>query len=282
MGGFCENKLMKTNCDRPAFSSVPSVPSRLLRQGGLNSVETQLVNQFAMIEDVPILSTPLDRLEDHVDTLRSGEVLPVGSVEFMRRALALAGIAEPDNLSYPEPLRRFLKRDVCTLRAGSVLGTHFVKPVQTKAFTGFVFDTMTDPDTLTPHDREQYEAFLRLHPDEPVWVSEPVRWRTEVRYYIAEGRVLGLGRYDDGPDAWPMPDEMIVREMVDAFTRHPDSPVAYTLDIGVLETGETALVECNDAWAIGYYKGSLSRNDYIKMLWARWMQLSQNTALSTL
>ena len=147
-------------------------PPLILRQGGFASIETQLVNQFAMIEDVPVLTSALDRLEDHVELLASGETLPVGSVEFVRRAMALAGIEEPANLTYPEPLQRFLLRDVKVQRAGSVLGTHFVKPLKTKEFTGFVFDSMADPSSLSPHDREQYDAFMLLDADEPVWVRK--------------------------------------------------------------------------------------------------------------
>lgn len=260
-------------------------PPLILRQGGFASIETQLVNQFAMIEDVPVLTSALDRLEDHVELLASGEALPVGSVEFVRRAMALACIEEPANLTYPEPLQRFLLRDVKVQRAGAVLGTHFVKPTKTKTFTGFVFDTMTDPASLSPHDREQYDAFMLLDADELVWVSEPVRWQAEVRYYIAHHAVLGMGRYDDGQDHWALPDERVVEEMVDVLARLPKTPAGYTLDVGMLDTGETALVECNDAWAIGYYKGTLSRNDYIKMLWARWSQLTtenRNTPPCTL
>jgi hypothetical protein len=45
------------------------------------------------------------------------------------------------------------------------------------------------------------------------------------------------------------------------------------LDWGELEWGEPALVEVNDAWALGFYKGTLSDKDYIEMLYARWQQL---------
>lgn len=54
-----------------------------------------------------------------------------------------------------------------------------------------------------------------------------------------------------------------------------DAPAAFSLDIGVLEPGETALIECNDAWALGYYRGTLSHRDYIDMLWRRWDQIAR-------
>lgn len=248
-------------------------PKALLRQTGCAStVETRIAHHFAMLENVPIYAATLATVEEYADLLQDGIALPIGSVEFMRKVMACLALEEPANISYPEALQAFLQRDVRQRRAGQVLGTHFVKPTTTKCFTGFVFDTMTDPATLEPHVQEQHEAFMALDARTPVWVSEPVCWQTEVRYYVCENQVLGYGRYDDGPDDWPMPDERCVQSMVEAFAQ-AGAPAAYTLDVGVLDSGETALVECNDAWAVGFYKGTLSPRDYVRMLWARWQQI---------
>lgn len=230
--------------------------------------------QHAMTADVPIRAVRLESLEDHVEVLRQGATVPIGSVEFIRKAMTLAGVVEPANISYPEPLRPYLRRDVRQRTAGSVLGHWFIKPTTTKEFTGFVADTLGNPEHLSGYDRAQYNVFLSLPPDTPVWVSEPVVWRSEFRYYVLDGEVLGEGRYDDAPDDMPVPDSAMVGEMAAAMARSPDAPVAFGLDVGVLDTGETALIECNDAWALGYYKGSLSHRDYIEMLWRRWEQLS--------
>lgn len=67
----------------------------------------------------------------------------------------------------------------------------------------------------------------------------------------------------------------LVNEMVWALACTKNAPAAFSLDVGVLDTGETALIECNDAWALGYYKGSLAHKDYIRMLWMRWEQLAR-------
>jgi hypothetical protein len=248
----------------------------ILRQTGTAHIEGRVVMQYAMTADVPIHAARIESLEAHAQALREGATVPVGSVEFVRAAMALAGIAEPPNLSYPEVLRPWLHRRLERRTAGRVLGHHFVKPTTTKLFTGFVIDTLGNPDHLSPHDREQCTAFLSLPPDTAVWISGPVTWLSEFRYYVVDGQICGKGRYDDGPDDMPDPDDVAVEQMAARMARAPDAPVAFSVDAGVLDSGETALVECNDAWSLGYYKGTLSHRDYWGMLSRRWQQLARN------
>lgn len=247
----------------------------ILRQNGTSHMEPRVATQYAMTADVPIKAVRLESLGDHAEALRHGATLPIGSVEFVRKAMALAGVTEPENISYPEPLRPYLRREVRVRTAGSVLGHWFVKPTTTKHFTGFVFDTLGNPDHLSDHDRAQYNVFLSLPPETAVWISEPVTWLSEFRYYVIDGEVRGDGRYDDAPDEMPTPDRFMVGEMAAAMAKVPGAPAAFSLDVGVLDSGETALIECNDAWALGYYKGTLSYRDYIMMLWQRWEQLAR-------
>lgn len=254
---------------QPSFS--------ILRQAGVSPVEGRVAAQYAMTSDVPIKTVSFEDLASHADVLRTGTVLPIGSVEFVRKAMGLTGLPEPENMTYPDALREYLRRDVHQCTAGSVLGAWFVKPVTTKAFTGFVFDTMQAADTLPDHDREQHAAFLALPSEAPVWVSEPVSWLSEFRYYVLGGQVVGEGRYDDGPDDLPSPDTLLVSEMAGRLAGEPSAPVAFSLDVGVLASGETALVEVNDAWALGFYRGTLSHRGYVSMLWRRWQQLFEDS-----
>jgi len=247
----------------------------ILRQTGTSHIESRIADQYSMVSDVPNKAVRFESLGDHTNALRLGNTLPVGSVEFMRKAMALAGIIEPANISYPEVLRGYLRREVKQRLAGQVLGHWFIKPVTTKAFTGFVFDTLGNPEHLSGYDRAQYNVFLSLPPDTPVWISEPVTWLSEFRYYVINGEVRGDGRYDDAPDDMPAPDRSLVSEMAWLMACDNDPLAAFSLDVGVLDSGETALIECNDAWALGYYKGSLSHKDYILMLRMRWEQMIQ-------
>lgn len=251
----------------------------LLCQSDRVGREERIAHQVALLEDIPLRRARLAELGSFAAALTAGTVVPVGSVEFVRRAMVLAGIAEPENLSYPPALRPYLHRRVEQREVGSVLGKWFVKPVLTKSFTGFVFDTLDNPDHLSCHDRLQLSAFLALDPRTPVWVSEPVSWTSEVRYYVLEGEIHGEGRYDDGPEDAPLADVAVVREMVSRYSASAGAPVAFAIDVGRLEDGSTALVEVNDMWAVGYYSGTLSERAYVRMLHRRWAQLLRQRAV---
>lgn len=248
------------------------LPVAIVRQVPATA-ESRAVAQAAMLRDVPCAGATLEELASHQASLRSGAVA-VGSVEFVREAMRLAGISEPTNISYPKPLESLLRRKLRQMPAGKVLGTWFVKPVTTKAFTGFVFDTMAAPEVHSEHDREQYEAFMALPPDTPVWVSEPVKFVSEWRYYVQSGSVVGRARYDpDGADDAAMPSLSVLAEALAAMSADPLCPAAYALDLGVLEAGETALVEVNDAWALGLYGRGVDPVDYLAMLASRWQEI---------
>ena len=249
----------------------------LLCQRDWGGREERLARQVALIEDIEVLGAGLEEIDRYAAQLAGGTCVPIGTVEFVRRAMGLAGISEPTNLSYPEVLESYLHRRLERSPAGLVMGRWFVKPIATKAFTGFVFDTFADPEDLDAHDRAQCEAFLALEPDAPVWVGEAVTWRSEVRYYVLDGRIVGEGRYDTGPDDALLPVRSVVSEMARRFSASRGAPVAFAIDAGVLDSGTTALVEVNDAWALGFYSGTLEPREYVRILWRRWQQLAART-----
>ena len=246
----------------------------------LSTTETRAATTGAMLLDHPVtvLRCSLDALQEPATAVKltSGTALPVGSVEFVREAMRVAGIEEPENMSYPPVLTDFLCREVHRVRAGDVLGTWFVKPCATKAFTGFVFSTLADPEKLDEHDRIRYEAFMALPATESVWISEPVEFLCEWRHYVMGSNVIGRARYDeDGADEAPEPDSSVVALAVQAM-----GPGSYVLDFGVLDSGETALVEVNDAWAIGHYGKALRPREYLKFLGTRWNELMESKLMS--
>lgn len=236
----------------------------------ISSYETRAVQNAAMLlDDVRCLRSAIEDLAQHTAHLRQG-AMPVGSVEFVRAAMSVAGITEPVNMSYPPQAVKFLRRQVQRRPKGEVIGNWFIKPVATKKFTGFVFDTTANPRHLNAHDREQYDLFMAMDPNDEVWVSEIVSFIGEWRYYIVDGRIAGHARYDpDGPDDIGAPQEQdVLRCVQDLAINHP-----YAIDFGVLANGESALVEINDAWSIGLYAGALSARDYYAFLQQRWSNL---------
>lgn len=242
---------------------------KIIRQANNSSVESRLAIHYALMQDIEVKSVGIDALKDNQDLLVEKDLLPIGSVEFIREIMSLNGINEPDNLSYPQCMNEFLGRKVESSTVKNIKKNGFIKPQKIKAFTGFVLN-----ESLNSHDLEQFETFKTMDPEEPVWISEPVSWVSEYRYYVFNKNIVGAGRYDDGSDDAPMPDKEVVSRALEACNTSGCLPIAYSIDMGVLGTGETALVECNDAWALGFYKGTLSKEMYLRMLFERWQEIS--------
>jgi hypothetical protein len=252
------------------FSARSRSKTTVLRQAGNPSAEIRTVLHAALLEDLPVVSSPISSLALHAEALRDGRMFPVGSVAFLREAMRVSGIPEPPSISYPPALASYLRRTVTRGTLASLTGTVFVKPLRVKLFTGFVCDGRDGPAEDLLHDHQQFAVLVTLPAETEVWIAEPVKWVSEVRYYVLDGVIVGHGRYDGGPDDAVLPDEWVVTAMVHAFA---DAPASYALDVGVLDNGETALVEANDGWALGYYRGSLQVRDYARLLESRWRQL---------
>lgn len=127
----------------------------------------------------------------------------------------------------------------------------------TKQFTGGIKKDLVDSNDIPDYTT--------------VWVSEPVQFVSEWRYYILNNRILGYARYDDNPEEEEVPSQYIISAAVDRMSKL--GVIGYSLDFGRLSNGLSALVEVNDGWALGYYKGTCTAEDYAKMINARWYQL---------
>lgn len=224
--------------------------------------------------------------------LEKAPILPVGSVEFVRAAMSALGVREPEPMGY-EGLQDYLQRHAGRTTVGALAELRvpaFVKPVATKLFTGFVYDPAQagSPEQASTggvsceHVAEQTAALSKLSPDTPLWISDPVHFQCEWRYYVdAGGRILAQARYDaDGADDAPLPSAEVVRCAIDALVMHlaaRGDPHPFALDMGVLDNGRTACVEPNDAWAIGLYGHARtpagtdwSARGYVEFLLQRW------------
>ena len=231
----------------------------------VNTLEVRTVRHAAMLLDgITVYPCDVDALAEFSSLLQNG-AMPVGSVEFVRTAMNYASIVEPENITYPSGCEEFLKRRIKKTTIGKAQLGSFIKPVQTKLFTGFIYDVNNSAES---HTMEQLNIIAQLDSETPIWESEPVTFTSEFRYYVDYYNIVGSARYDsNNNDAEPcLSDVKACIEKLDIA--HP-----YALDFGVLETGETALVEVNDAWAIGLYGKSLSPREYLYFLRNRWRTL---------
>lgn len=235
-------------------------------EDGSSSYEVNKIFQASLTYDIPCLKRQLADLHLHRDLLRT--YLPVGTVEFVQEAMRLLNCVPAPWNCYPDVLRPFLHREVSRTTKGALdlSADVFVKPAEhLKAFTGFLLQSPS----------EERHAFDLLPDSTPVWTAEKVQFLSEYRYYVWDEGFM-RGRYDDGADDAPEPDERLVGEMAtdlsDEFRYQANDALSqpFALDVGVLATGQTALVEVNDAWAIGLYENALSPSEYYRFLLKRW------------
>jgi hypothetical protein len=242
-----------------------------------SSFESLALTVAAMLRDLKALTVPKERLHLHQDILYSGAALPQGSVEYLRAAMRLCDIPEPPNISYPDALREFLGREVWQSIKRDLLTFQqpvFVKPQETKLFTGFVCHPQTAPAFLDEYDAEQWTTLCALPEDTPLWFSEPVEFLSECRFYVQNGKILGWARYDQhGAEDAPCAEPAVVQSAVDAWTSQGGCPAVFSLDFGVCPNGKTLLIDANDGWALGLYGQALSPTQYLDFLACRWSEL---------
>lgn len=188
-----------------------------------------------------------------------------GSLQVTLPALKQLGVKYHHD-DYPAELSKYLHRNVwkCTLgdirrqiSANDYIAPLFIKPARKlKKFTGCVVETMGDMYKVG-------NAGDRLE----IICSDPVQWVSEYRVPVVHGEIEDCCFYD-GDKGVPV-DMGEVEKMVHDYIT---APWAYCLDVGVLGTGETALVEVNDAFSVGMY--SMSPVVYGDLLTTRWQQLT--------
>lgn len=196
--------------------------------------------------------------------------VPVGSVEFVEKFAELRGIALPaESLSYACGSDKFLKRKVRRGVLSEASPEEFVKPVGVKKFTGDI------RKNIRP-----------LSPQTPVWISEPVEFTAEYRFYVqdtvSQAFIPIVGRYDCYDSKPPNPKKALDLALNLANEIHQNlGPSAYSIDIGYRpDINDYDLVEVNDAWALGLYPDSAEFENhepvgpnYVEMLISRWRQL---------
>lgn len=135
----------------------------------------------------------------------------------------------------------------------------FIKPAEEiKAFTGFVSS-----------DRE-FSNMCSYNYKGSVLRQEVISIKSEYRVYMSNLLgILGVHWYSGDPFAKLDKDFV---EFVCNQSRHNLSEQSYTLDFGIMDDGETFLIEVNDGWAIGNY--GLPPLKYYNFVKNRFLQLT--------
>lgn len=192
---------------------------------------------------------------DELSNLEEDDYIPVGTVEFVKEYCRIKNITLPNNISYPIELVNFLNRSIWQSSYAMVKDYQFVKPRNTKVFTGAIKKDITET----------------VDDDEPVWASDPVAFTAEFRFYIIDKEIVGYSRYDDGDgDDGIKPNVNTVKQMVAEYT---ESPIGYSIDVGIVYD-KTVLVEVNDGWSLGLYPwGTMTNDKYVELITKRWCEI---------
>ncbi len=237
------------------------------RAGGKLAHEEQLVATELEARGIPMDLYTLKKIHRRQLPL-SPQTLVVGDMDCLYGAFKQLQIPIPEADSYPEPIRHHLHRRVwesnlgrekARFRQGSMRPT-FIKPRgRQKRFTGFVFDSDYG-----------FQRVYGISRREAVYCSEVVEWTSEYRVYVCNGEILSIDHYEGDPEA--RLDREVVEEAIASLEMAGRAFAGFGIDFGVLSSGETALVEMNDGFALGAY--SIDGKNYTDLLLARWIELA--------
>ena len=79
-------------------------------------------------------------------------------------------------------------------------------------------------------------------------------------------KVVDIRNYSG--DLFTLPSEVYLESVIES---NLEFPVAYTVDIGILEDGRNHVIEYNDMWAIGNY--GMPNDTYLKLLKDRYFEI---------
>lgn len=221
---------------------------------------------------------------DTIDEIPLDPCSPViGTVQVKLRLLERAGPMHRVLRDYPEVLHPFMERrhwegKLADLERGPAARERplFVKtPLTHRAAPDAV------AATVVPSLRTVVESPIASG-NTQILCSEAVSWIAEWRAYAFRGRIVDIFLYAPtltrAEDATPgiMFDTAIVRDAVQLMSGLPDCPVAYALDFGVLASGQTTLIEANDALSLANY--GLSDAVHLDLHMERWRQLMRREA----
>lgn len=253
--------------------SDPTIVFVQIYGNGKLEFEQSLIEEAAAARGIPLQRASLKQLERNRLKLEHG-AMAIGSFPFIAQALRQLHKRVPEHTPYPPELNKLLYRRVARLPSLSAARrkladgeSFFIKPADGwKRFTGFVANFETDI------------RFNGMSQARPVWIADPVRFASEWRVCVASHGVLDMRFVHGCGDCSIEPDRAVIEDAVRLLAANPDTPAGYCIDFGVLDSGETALVEMNDGFAFGAYEG-MPAEVYWEVTLMRWQQIMRDTSL---
>jgi hypothetical protein len=214
-------------------------------------------------DNYKIKITTLNGLSVVIRLINDSYILPIGSVEFMKKSAEILGIELPKPLNIPSELFDFCDRKVWNCNIKEVNYPCFIKPLEeAKLFTGFV---AKNENSLSLYYKELagFDGMVQCSEVLDNIVSE---WRC----FILNGKILNCSNYSGDPLIFP--DSKKINFLIEKYKK---APSGYALDVAVLDNNETVLMEVNDGFALGNY--GCDPEDYFKILKTRWFEIVKSS-----
>lgn len=191
-----------------------------------------------------------------------------GDIDIMFHAMKKLGIKYSYD-DYPNALKPYFHRKIWEDELGNIKKeifeegylNHpiFIKPKdKLKRFTGFVLETIDDLAYCNGAGNQT-----------KIWCSEPVSFGDEFRCYFKKDSKPVIGCYKKD---FSEINKAKVQQLLNSLILGREFPAAFALDFGIMSDGKIALIEMNDAFSLGLYKGC-SDTVYAECLIARWNEL---------
>ena len=157
--------------------------------------------------------------------------IPVGSIEFVTDFLKLYHDKEVKPINVPEELFKYCNRNIFNGTEQDIMGEKFVKS-----------------------NDKSFAEICSCAPTGNYQISDLIDINSEYRCFIYNKELVGIKHYSGNFTIFPTID--IVKEIINAYK---SAPIAYTLDIGINNTG-LFVIEVHDFFACGLYGFQESRN----------------------
>lgn len=177
--------------------------------------------------------------------------IPIGTIEFVEKFLYESGLKLPKPINIPKELQlpEFLKREIKYVKISDIeQGIVFddLKFVKSE-------DMLKGASGLTPVISEDFLSCERPQIDSnekssKFIVSDILNIESEWRCFVHRNQLVDVCKYSGDFDK--IPDKEIIEKMITCYS---NCPPAYTLDVAVLESGETVIIEVHNFWSCGLY-----------------------------
>lgn len=225
------------NTHAPSIEGATFIESIEQTNWWANSPYTQYINA----EDE-------DAVNDAIEKVGISNVVPVGSIEFINLFCLKHGIQEPVAMNVPAELNisKYTMRKIWygiaanelhTLPIDCPKGCYLVKPgITPKLFPASAYYPGKDVPKI-------------LQGEKNLFVSEMLKQDivSEWRLFLRHGDIMDQRPYY--MRKWVMPARDVCNEMASLLKKYP----ALTLDVAVLESGETVVIEAHPLLGCGLY-----------------------------